>query len=588
MKVARVSRLVRLPHLLIFLGIAVLFPTPYAACQSVAHRQPVILYSTLPVHYLADSANNFKTADNAPLPLIGARNEIVSFQVVLKDLLQKSNTVLFQTSDLTGQGSHTLTAEHLRLFSLDYCQNGLVPDCLIPIEDKTLTVNIQDRITSDIILWIDIIIPPNQPQGTYKGKIALYLDNVWFSDLSLNLQVFPFALPQVPSIKVDLNNYGVKFLKNLAIETGTEEGYRLEHAFYSMAREHKMIFNPLPYKSQRGNPHPTMAPELAGEGVNIYVKNWSAYDRRYAPLFDGSAFKNGLPIEHQYLPFNPEWPSNFAYYFSDRQRYETEWQKIATEFANHFQEKKWSQTEFQIFMNQKPANNNTIPWNLDEPKGMDDYHALLYYALLTHNVFANRPAYKFRVDISHFFCDKHKGNPFKDFRVNKGFTILEPVDIWVISKHSLDDRTAQQKISELQKKGKTVYEYYAGPRMPLITDPLLEAVQYSWTAWQNGVDGILFWNTVKKNFFVTDGRDFLIYPGKGKKIKEPLASIRLKAIRRGIQDYEYFRLASRSTDITPLVNKHKTDDPRDQRKLIKILADLIVANQLQDITPNTK
>ena len=81
----------------------------------------------------------------------------------------------------------------------------------------------------------------------------------------------------------------------------------------------------------------------------MHVKDWSEFDERYGPLYDGSAFQEGRPVEHQYLPFNPQWPSAFSLYYENRQRYEEEWHRVALDFEKHFREKKWSQTVFQIY-----------------------------------------------------------------------------------------------------------------------------------------------------------------------------------------------------------------------------------------------
>jgi len=471
----------------------------------------------------------------------------------------------------------------MQFYSLENCQDAYLPDCLVPIVDNTRIINVDDNSGADHVLWTDLTIPSHLPPGFYEGVITVSVDGISSPALAINLQVYPFSLPQRPSIQADLNNYGVEFVKVWDVAIGSQEGYQIEHAFYSMARNHRMIFNPLPYRSQLGNPRPTMAPSLEGEGAHIHIKDWSEFDKRYGPLYDGSAFHDGRPIEHQYLPFNPEWPVAFSQFYVNRQRYEEEWRRVAKEFVIHFREKNWSQTVFHIYMNQKPRPHNEIPWNLDEPKGVNDYQGLRYYALLTQEVFPedSLSPYKFRIDISHFFCDKHQGDPSKDFRVNNGLNILESVDIWVISKHSLDGNFARQQAGELQNKGKAIYEYYAGPRMPLITKPLLTAVEYGWSAWQKNLDGILFWNTVKKKEKASDGRDFLIYPGKSKQIMGPLASIRLKAIRRGLQDYEYLSLASNSAGIKPIFNDLDVGDPTSFQLALKKLASIIIADQRQ-------
>ena len=61
----------------------------------------------------------------------------------------------------------------------------------------------------------------------------------------------------------------------------------------------------------------------------------------------------------------------------------------------------------------------------------------------------------------------------------------------------------------------------------------------------------------------------------------PLASIRLKAIRRGLQDYEYLRLASNSADIKPILNELDVNDPTSFQLALKTLASMIIADQRQ-------
>ena len=147
--------------------------------------------------------------------------------------------------------------EHMQFYSLENCQDAYSPDCLVPMVDNTRIVMGHGDSEAGNVLWVDLRIPPSIPPGLYEGALTVSVDGIDSAVLVINLHVFPFSLPARPSIQADLNNYGVGFVEELGAAIGSQEGYRLEHAFYSMARKHRMIFNPLPYRSQLGNPRPT-------------------------------------------------------------------------------------------------------------------------------------------------------------------------------------------------------------------------------------------------------------------------------------------------------------------------------------------
>ena len=507
--------------------------------------------------------------------LEAAGNETICFKIAINSKLFLNNKIVLNLK--RSETDNFLQPENISMFALENCQgsNELPPDCLIPVKNNT--IKLYDKNRQYKIIWFDIHIPPDKSPGDYTSSFTISTTSQNHDyKVPIKLHVHSFKLPDTPTLKVDLNEYGTGFTKLWGAETGTEKAYQIERAFYKFADQHRMVFNPLPYRSQKGLPRPTTAPELEGSGKNIRVKDWSEYDKRYGPIFDGSLFDNNIPIDHQYLPFNPEWPSSFKYFTQDRERYEAEWIKIAEEFIVHFKEKGWNNTVFQIYLNQKPKSNNKIPWNLDEPKGRKDYNALRYYADLTHKAFSNNlKDFQFRIDISHFYCDKHKGDIKKDFRINNGFNILKPVDIWVISKHSMDCLPAQKKALNLKEHNRTVYEYYSGTRMPLIFDPFYKAVEYGYNAWLRKEDGILFWKTVKTGSKPSDGRNFLVYPGNTHKIRGPLASPRIKAIRIGAQDCEYLKLAEKFVDIKPVVKKLINNNFQQYHKTKKQLSQII-------------
>ena len=536
-----------------------------------------VWHTTDLVRYNANNQDYFRPAGSSKISLHAAGNETVAFQIVLSDIPKTLEQITINTDHLKGE--KIFEKRNIELFLLQNCQETYQPDCIVPIESgEPLSC---DALTKDDKkIWFDLYVPSEQLAGIYRGDIEIDLGKKNLVNIEVELTVYPFQLPGKPSLETDLNNYGVGFVKVWKREIGSDKGYEIERAFHRLARKHRMTFNPLPYKSQRGSPHPTMAPKIVGKGDNIHISDWSAYDKRYAPYFSGTAFEDGIAIDHQYLPFNPEWPSDFSNYLTDRETYEKEWIIIGKEFVRHFEEKGWNNSVFQIYLNQKPRSNNRIPWNLDEPKGVKDYQALRYYADLTHKVFSEegKAKVKFRIDISHFYCDKHRRNPLKDFRVNGGGEILSPVDVWVISKHSMDNLRPQKEALKLKTLGKTLYEYLIAP---LIDSPLLMGVQYGWTAWLRDEDGIMFWNTVKKKGKVSNGNDFLVYTGTTYGINGPIASVRLKTIRRGIQDYEYIKLASKykKEEVSRIVKNCDLSNLNSYKKSLNKLANIIISSR---------
>ncbi|MFQ5559903.1 MAG: hypothetical protein ACE5FU_04860, partial [Nitrospinota bacterium] len=341
-------------YLTFFLLLGIPFVFDRRPCYSVE-----LSYSDLAVTYALNKEKFIPLKRNSTIELFSARNEAVFFQVALTSF-ERSGILKIQKKGLSGEGKRT----RVNVYTVERCQTQFDSDCLIPV---TGLGELQASRGELSVFFIELKVPEGVPQGEYRGAIQFFLGQSNVAVVNYKLKVHPFTLPKQPSLKVDLNNYGAGFVSEAGYSPGSEDAAFMIQKYYRFVSEHGMVFNPLPYKSQRGNPHPGMAPILEGEGENIKVKDWTAYNRLYGPIFDGTLFASKIPIEHQFVPFNPEWPSDFKNFFSDRKRYETEWERIAKEFLLNFKKMGWYQTTFQVYLNQNPKPNNKIPWNLDEP-----------------------------------------------------------------------------------------------------------------------------------------------------------------------------------------------------------------------------
>ena len=132
------------------------------------------------------------------------------------------------------------------------------------------------------------------------------------------------------------------------------------------------------------------------------VFDWSAWDRRFGPLLDGSAFadlpRKSVPVECFYLPLHENWPSpmegNYnGDYWADRafpESYRRAFVAASRQIAEHVRAKRWTETLFQGFLNNKNNfkargwSRGSSPWLLDEPANFQDYWALRYFARAFH------------------------------------------------------------------------------------------------------------------------------------------------------------------------------------------------------------
>ena len=171
-----------------------------------------------------------------------------------------------------------------------------------------------------------------------------------------------------------------------------------ERDYYRLAHRHRTVLNRLPY-NQNGQMQDGCAPRWDSRRLDL---DWSAWDRRFGPLLDGSAFadlpRKSVPVECFYLPLHENWPSpmegNYnGDYWADRafpESYRRAFVAAARQIAAHVQAKGWTETLFQGFLNNKNNfkargwSRGSSPWLLDEPANFQDYWALRYFARAFH------------------------------------------------------------------------------------------------------------------------------------------------------------------------------------------------------------
>jgi hypothetical protein len=239
--------------------------------------------------------------DGTTISLFGARNEVVGFNLVIEAPTSDAVDVQVSLDSLTGPNGASITTRaaspdeylfdyvgrDIELFYVRYleirglsrlpyenyyderhvpercrrphdgrfalpdtywedrpCHNQFFPEILVPLEfytPFTITAGTNQSI------WGDIYIPKTVPTGFYTGTIDIVEDSVLVRQVSISLRVRNFTLPDLPSARTMLfyeqGNINEVYLGNGWLAPGTQaytQSLQLADRHFKMAHRHKM------------------------------------------------------------------------------------------------------------------------------------------------------------------------------------------------------------------------------------------------------------------------------------------------------------------------------------------------------------
>jgi hypothetical protein len=370
---------------------------------------------------------------------------------------------------------------------------------------------------SGAVRWLaEILVPKSARPGRHTVRLA--------EGSEVPLEVWDFALPDRLSFVPQMNAYGLPAAQ--------------ETAYYRLAHRHRTCLNCLRY-SWQGRVADGCAPRIAADGS----WDWTAWDRRFAPLLDGSAFaglpRGPTPVDAFYLPLNENWPMDHqrAYrggYWIERaypDRYWAEFRAAARRLARHIAKKSWTLTTFEFYLNNKVYfkaergawSRCSAPWIFDEPVNTQDFWALRRFGREFLAACGGAENLVFRCDIS---------------RPEWQRDLLDGVCGEEVVSGAL--RPYRDRILARQARfGQTVLTY--GSPNPIGT-PNIQCSAWCLDAWCLGADGVVPWNTIGTARSWTEPEvTCLFYPTES----GPLPSLRLKAFCHGEQLVEYVTIFTR-------------------------------------------
>ena len=471
--------------------------------------------------------------------LRAARNEWESFQILVRSDAPVSGVTL-AAGVLTGPDGAApglrvdLYRQHQLNLTEASCRNdafrpGWYPDALIPfahpLTGKPLTEGRFKAVPFELPanethgFWVDVYVPAEAKAGDYTGRFTVKAGERTV-DVPVTVTVWGFALPATLTLRSELGsparNLRAYYRKRAEAgkETAPADWPAVDRQISALLAENRV------------NAIPTQEPALAEQpdGTFRVPPEQVAAFREFVDLYHLNAY----PVPHpRAVVKDPE---------REKDRLHA-WLRGWDQFA-----KELNRPQVMLLIYLK-----------DEP---NDAEAYTYVRTWGKAVRAANSAVKVLVVEQTKPQEKEWGD------------LYGAVDVWCPLFPIHDPETAAQR----QALGEVVWTYTAlcqrSPPSPWwqIDYPLLNYRVPAWIAWRYRMSGILYWggmsywNQVEdpwtdpktldrrkgKKGFLYNGEGSLLYPGRGAGYDGVAASLRLKALRDGIEDYELLAILERA------------------------------------------
>lgn len=472
-----------------------------------------------------------------PVKLRGVRDEVLSFQLVITGEPGPRN---LRARDFKFQDGGKAAIE-LAFFeevgirvqekSLnDYVRSlgpGLYPDPLIPT--STVVVREQPQVSS---IWVDVWIRPEGQMGKAVGGFSVGAEENF---IEVEVDIIDAQLPRVDVAGLGAVNFGSLLERRSRSKKRFMEWMQMAHAHH---------FN-IEFLRSR--------PRRDDNGKIM----WEEWADEMGPLFDGRAFtdefgyrgpRNGIPVRRFVLPHTDWWPVDETR--DHRPTSGKAWSRELKRWETLALERGWltrpDSTDFILFIN-----------SLDEPNTAEKFESLRFYrSLIAQAGLTKRKHIRFRMD-GGFGGDVEKWDDKAVIR-----ELGDLVDDWNLcgaQRYMPLELLPHQLLRDVNDRLFFYASNTAGePTIPpLVIDAPLAAMRaWGWLVYRNGFSGGLNWEVdyragcVKNPGCSGDMLNLeanLIYRGEelGLERDVPIASMRLKTLRRGAQDVALLKLLAK-------------------------------------------
>lgn len=452
--------------------------------------------------------------------LKAARNEFEPFQIVVRAGEEGLKGVNVEITDLRDEGGHVLSRRNLTLYREHYLQvakptpkskegAGWYPDALVPFLnpiDGTPLRNARFAAAPfDVApnhnqpVWVDLFAPKEAAPGNYSGTVTVTAQGQPAVTVPLRLTVWNFTLPDAPSMRSNFGGFGQRIAEAHQLKAGAPEFRALERRYAEAMAAHRLC-PPIPnYLLPKVQPDGSIDPAETHAALKEWIEQLHV---------------TGFPLNLQGRdPLGKDRERSVKYLQAMYAYLKTNgWEKLAYIYV------------------------------LDEPNDAAAYEEVRQRAKLIHEA---QPGVK-------VLCTEQPTPQKPDWG-----TLVGSVDIWVPLWPLFEEKAGAERLAA----GEELWSYTAlcqgekGKDTPFweLDFPLLNFRIPAWISWRYGMTGLLYWTTVywgkagdvwtnPLTYNQFNGEGSLFYPGADAGFAGPVASMRLKQIREGMEDYEYLKL----------------------------------------------
>jgi hypothetical protein len=467
--------------------------------------------------------------DRGAIRLFAARGETEPFQFVVSARGGALSGVSFEISDLSGPNGAIIPATSVVVYREHYVSfktgspraplpPGSYPDALIPLRNPYTGEDPSgvkyDCAPFDLAdggnqpIWVDVLVPRDAAPGDYSGSIVIRASGGLNAKLSYKLTVWDFDIPLVPAMKSHFGAWRVE--EYYGLERWTNRYYTISRRYADALIDHRLAIG------WAGD----MQLDAKQDGSLVFVKNVGDLGSS-KDIFEYYMKQRGMSALS--FPLWQDWPFEDPL-GADRQ-VTIAWLRNFIAFAD---KGGWGDRLY-LYM-------------IDEPNDAKAYEEVRRWGALMNEAGAR---FKFLV------TEQPKpDNPAWG-------SLVGYVDIWCPLSSYLTMRQARERLAA----GDELWTYTAlvqdnfSPKWQLDHLPI-EYRLYPWIARCYGITGLLYWETTYweesddpwtkassiYHRYVGDGQ--LLYPGTVATVgfDGPVASMRLKWIREGMDDYDYIAI----------------------------------------------
>ncbi|MDR0966828.1 MAG: DUF4091 domain-containing protein [Myxococcales bacterium] len=498
-------------------------------CLFLIALSPTAALASAPTAYVESAsvkiqpAHALPQAPNKTISISAARNEFEPFQIAIHGGSDGLRNVSASISELRGPQGALIPARNLWLYRVDLLNvttasgsigaRGVWPDPLVPARDETLEESRRAfpfDVGADVTraIWGEVLVPRDVPAGDYTGTIWIEGDG-FSAELPIALTVYGFTLPSTPTMTTAF----LAWLPNICQAHTGDAGCggwataaTLARRYAEFALDHRI----------------TLSNVWVGQD---HTQDWSGFDATFGPLLDGTA--------------------NTRLSGARMTTAQITGQRTVEKFrswAQHFRDKGWFSRLYDYTADEPPygATFEEIPGRVQLAKEADGELDVL-------------------VTTNHVDTTNHGLLDLLD--------IIVPLVNHIDTPEGGNQRSAYDGFIE---GGGRLWLYqscmshgcsFGGPTPGVNWPSYMVDVSAAknrlmqWTIWRNRISGELYyetalafsanpWSSVFE--YSGNGDGTLFYPGTPARIggegHVPVASIRLKMIREGIEDFEYLHL----------------------------------------------